>query len=629
MKSRNCRLTVAIIAVALTPSQGVAQSIYTPYTFTTLAGIPPASAGPGSADGTGSEARFNRPAGVAIDSAGSVYVADFWNNTIRKVTPAGGVTTLAGLANSEGNADGTGNAARFNKPAGVAVDSAGNVYVADTYNQTIRKVTPAGVVTTLAGGSAARFYNPSGIAVDSAGNIYVGDFNNHTIRKVTLVGTSWVVTTLAGQAGSLGSTDGTGIAARFYDPSGVTVDSAGDVYVADYGNHSIRKVTSTGAVSTLAGAAASVGNADGTGIAARFNGASGVAVDSTGNVYVADTFNSTIRRVTPAGVVTTLAGLAGSTGSADGTGIAARFYYPPSVAVDTAGNVYVADTSNHTIRKVTPAGEVTTLAGLALTPGRTDGTGVAGRFWYPYGVAADSTSNVYVADTVNSTIRKVTPAGVVTTLAGLPGATASVDGTGSAARFYQPRGVAVDGAGNVYVADTHNNTIRKVTPAGEVTTLAGQAGSFGSVDGLGSDARFYSPYGVAVDTTGNVYVADAGNATIRKVTPAGVVTTLAGQGVGGVAVDSAGNVYVTSNNMIRKGYAAPVEFLLFGPRLSFNGGRSDLILTGPTGRLVVVEASTDLLSWLPLWTNTFAGALNFGDSQSATYVNRFYRARLQ
>ncbi len=201
-----------------------------------------------------------------------------------------------------------------------------------------------------------------------------------------------------------------------------------------------------------------------------------MAVDSAGNVYVADTGNSTIREVTPAGVVTTLAGWSGHTGSGDGTGSAARFYDPEGVAVDSTGNVYVADYFNYTIRKVTPAGVVTTLAGSVGSSGTNDGVGSAARFSYPKGVAVDSAGNVYVADNGNSTIRQVTPAGVVTTLAGSPGLYGSSDGTGSNARFGGPSGVAVDSADNVYVADTDNQTIRKVTPAGVVTTLAGSPG---------------------------------------------------------------------------------------------------------------------------------------------------------
>ena len=231
--------------------------------------------------------------------------------------------------------------------------------------------------------------------------------------------------------------------------------------------------------------------ADGTGSAARFYFPNGVAVDSAGNVYVADTNNYTIRKITPSGVVSTLAGLAGSPGSADGTGSAARFNDPYGVAVDSAGNVYVADTGNNTIRKITPSGVVSTLAGLAGSIGSADGTGSAARFFQPYGVAVDSAGNVYVADTNNNTIRKITPSGVVSTLAGLAGSFGSADGTGSAARFYYPEGVAVDSAGNVYVADTGNDTIRKITPSGVVSTLAGLAGSIGSADGTGSAARFY------------------------------------------------------------------------------------------------------------------------------------------
>jgi sugar lactone lactonase YvrE len=487
---------------------------------TTLAGTAGAQ---GSADGTGSAAQFFEPYGVAVDSTGNVYVADIGNDTIRKISPGGVVTTLAGTAGAPGSADGTGSAARFDSPIGVAVDSTGNVYVADNYDDTIRKITPGGVVTTLAGtagtqgsadgtGSAARFYAPSGVAVDSTGNVYVADTSNDTIREITPGG---VVTTLAGTAYEPGSADGTGSAARFNGPFGVAVDSTGNVYVADTGNDTIRKITPAGVVTTLAGTAYEPGSADGTGSAARFNGPFGVAVDSTGNVYVADTLNDTIRKITPGGVVTTLAGTAGAQGSADGTGSAARFYAPSGVAVDSADNVYVADVGNGTIRKITPGGVVTTLAGAAGIVGSADGTGSAALFHAPYGVAVDSTGNVYVADTKNDTIRKITPGGVVTTLAGTPGVRSSADGTGSAARFNKPSGVAVDSAGNVYVADVGNGTIRKITPGGVVTTLAGTAGVSGSADGTGSAALFYAPSGAAVGSTGNVYVADTLNNNIR------------------------------------------------------------------------------------------------------------------
>ena len=545
------------------------------YQWTNFAGM---AGGSGNVDGAGAAARFFTPSSVAVDGSGNVYVADTGNHTIRKMTPAGVVSTLAGLAGITGGGDGTGNIARFNQPSGVAVDGGGNVYVADAGNHAIRKVTPAGVVTTLAGqaltsgssdgvGKDARFYFPTGVAVDGSGNVYVADQNNNTIRKVTPGG---VVTTLAGlAAGGPGSNDGTGSAAQFDTPTSVAVDGSGNVYVADTDNQTIRKVTPAGVVTTLAGQPGSFGSSDGTGSAAQFSFPCGVAVDSSGNVYVADQYNYSIRKVTPSGVVSTLAGNPAIQGSSDGTGSAARFDQPFGVAVDSSGNVYVADSANHTIRKVTPAGGVTTLAGLAGNAGSSNGTGSTARFYSPTGVAVDGSSNVYVADTNNHTIRKVTPAGGVTTLAGLAGNAGSSNGTGSAARFNNPTGVAVDGSGNVYVEDQGNQIIRKVTAAGVVTTLAGLTGSSGSSDGTGTAARFNNPTGVAVDSSGNLYVADTNNSTIRKVTSGGVVSTVAGmagingntKGTGGtarfnfpmgVAVDSSGIIYVadTNNNQI-------------------------------------------------------------------------------
>lgn len=413
-------------------------------------------------------------------------------------------------------------------------------------------------VTTLAGhapswgsvdgvGSAARFHQPFAVAVDNEGTLYVADTANCTIRNMTLAGTNWTVRTIAGLAGNLGSVDGIGSAARFYYPRGVAVDNSGNIFVADLDSHVIRELTSQGTnwtVTTVAGLAGYLGSTDGVGSSARFHEPLGVAIDSTNNVYVGDYFNNTIRKMTPAGtnwVVTTLAGLAGSSGSADGSGTGARFKGPAGVAVDGAGNVIVGDHLNHTIRKVTPEGVVTTLAGLALNPGR-------------------------------------------------------ADGSGSNARFNMPFGVAVDRAGNVYVADQGNDTIRQMTLVGTnwmVTTLAGLAGSVGPADGTGSEARFNLPAGVAVDSVGNIYVAD------------------------------------TFNHTVRKGFPQQVPVIsTSGPGFGFNGGQFGFNLNGPDGQFVVVDASTDLLNWLPIWTNVFAGSLNFADPQSGGFSNRFFRAHL-
>ena len=320
----------------------------------------------------------------------------------------------------------------------------------------------------------------------------------------------------------------TGLATTFlFYPAGVALDGAGSVYVADSSANTIMKITSAGAVSTLAGTAGIAGAQDGTGTNGRFNQPVGVAVDGAGNVYVADAGNATIRKITPAGAVTTLAGSAANRGSLDGTGTAALFSSPAGIAVDGAGNLYVADSVNATIRKITTGGTVTSLAGSPTNRGDADGTGTSARFNYPNGLAVDSSGNLYVADTYNDTIRKVTPGGVVTTLAGSAGISGSNDGTGVYALFGQPYGIAVDSNGNARVADTGNGTIRKVTASGVVTTSAGIAGIAGLRDGASPNALFNQPRGLAVDGAGNVFVVDSGNATIRKVAVDGTVTTLA------------------------------------------------------------------------------------------------------
>ena len=514
---------------------------------TTLAG----SGAQGAADGIGTAASFAIPNGVAVDADGNVYVADWSNHKIRKITAAGVVTTLAG-SGSIGARDGTGIDASFNAPQGVTVDATGNVYVADSYNNKIRKITAAGVVSTFVlryyspDNTSPDMYYPRSVAVDAAGNVYVADMYNNRIIKIT---PEFSVTTLAGgNNGISGDTNGTGKAARFNNPAGIAIDAAGKVYVADSGNTIIRKIDAAGVVTSLAGSSR-YRTTDGTGSAASFSTPSDVAVDATGNVYVADGLNK-IRKITAAGVVTTLAEI----------GI-------NCVAVDAAGNVYVADFYNNKIIKITDAGIVTTLAGSGLQ-GATDGIGTAASFNYPSGLAIDAAGNVYVADGRNYKIRKITPAGVVTTLAG-SGSSGVTDGIGTAASFQDPSGIAVDATGNIYVADSSNQKIRKITPAGVVTTLAG-SGSRGAIDGTGTAASFNNPTGVAVDAAGNVYVADSDNQKIRKINAAGVVTTLAGSGTAGaidgtgtaasfnnptgVAVDVTGNVYVADrfNNKIRK-----------------------------------------------------------------------------
>jgi hypothetical protein len=326
-----------------------------------------------------------------------------------------------------------------------------------------------GAVSTLAGtatvsghadgtGTAATFYQPVGLCTDGT-NLYVADSNNNTIRKIVIA--TGAVTTLAGQAGVAGHADGTGAAATFHLPQGVTTDGT-NLYVADTLNDTIRKIViATGVVTTVAGQAGVADHADGTGTAATFNLPLGLTTDGT-NLYVADTYNSTIRKIVIAtGAVTTLAGMATVPGHADGTGTAATLKFPQGVTTDGT-NLYVADTSNYTIRKIVIAtGAVTTVAGQAGVTGHADGTGAAATFSATGYVTTDGT-NLYVADTINETIRKIVIAtGAVTTLAGQVGVIGHADGTGGAATFYEPNGITTDGT-NLYMADTFNATIRKI-----------------------------------------------------------------------------------------------------------------------------------------------------------------------
>ncbi len=385
-------ITSALVVLAVSLGAASAQI----YNWTTIAGL---AGQPGSEDGTNAVARFRRPQGLAADYDGTLYVADTGNSTIRKISPVGSnwvTTTLAGLAGNPGSADGTNSAARFNGCAGLALDSdRGVLYVADTLNHTIRMMTGLGT------------------------NWY------------TLQGTNWVVSTIAGQAGLAGSDDGTNSAARFFNPSGIAyaIDSGRrDVFVADTGNSTVRMITLVGTncvVRTLAGLAGSLGSADGTNSAARFQSPCALAVRTQtvpplppgfiDFVFVTDTGNSTLREFDFEGPyivdvfnVRTLAGMAGEVGGVDGTNNAARFDHPSAIAVAWWSNPYVVDRDNHTIRVLTPAGTnwvVSTIGGLAGQPGFADGPNSAARFSSPEGVAVDGYGRVFVADTQNQVIR--------------------------------------------------------------------------------------------------------------------------------------------------------------------------------------------------------------------------------
>ena len=324
------------------------------------------------------------------------------------------------------------------------------------------------------------------------------------------------VTTLAGQALVSGALNGTGTNAVFCDPAAMVADANGNLFVADSRNHAIRKITPVGVVTTFAGQLGVAGSADGTGIRAQFNSPFGLAFDAAGNLYVSDTGNGTIRKITPAAKVSTFAGVAGAGGFLDGAAGVALFSSPLGIAVAPNGAAFVADSGNHCIRKIA-GGVVSTFAGFPRVWGSLDALGTNAQFNGPVGIAFDSRTNLFVSDANNDTIRKIAPDGTVTTFAGAAGLDGAADGDLDSARFRSPAELAFDRKGNLFVADSLNQTVRKISTNGIVSTVSGAAGIDGADDGVNGAGRFYNPYGIVVAADGSLRVADTYNELIRAV----------------------------------------------------------------------------------------------------------------
>ncbi len=524
--------------------------------------------------GPATSASLSGPTGLAVDGLGNLFIGDMGNNRIRKVAAADGIiTTVAGNGIEGFSGDnGPATSASLNRPSGVAVDGLGNLFIADTRNHRIREVAAGGgTITTVAGNGTGAFSgdggtatsaslkNPYGVAIDGSGNLFIVDTYNHRIREVAAG--SAIITTVVGNgtvdipAGNFGGDGGPATSASLKYPGGLALDGSGNLFVADSDNSRIRKVVPganagfTGepdeTITTVAGNG--MFNFSGDGAAATSAGLFNpydVAVDASGNLIIADTDNSRVRKVTVAtGTITTVAGNGAYGFSGDaGAATSASLYLPAGVALDGSGNLFIADYFNSRIRKVTAGtGIITTVAGNGTYGFNGGGTATTRSLNFPAGVAVDSLGNLFIADTYSHRIRKVTGTNLTTIVGNGTGDFAGDGGTANFAHVNLPTGVAVDGSGNLFIADFGNNRIRRVGTDGFITTVAGNGtAGFSGDGGRATAASLSHPTGVAVDGSGNLFIADTDNHRIRKVVPganAGVtgesdeiITTVAGNG---------------------------------------------------------------------------------------------------
>jgi gliding motility-associated-like protein len=554
------------------------------YTISTLAGT--GSAGYSGDGSPASGSQLNSPSGVTVDGAGNIYIGDAGNNVIRVIS-GGIINTYAGKGTAGYAGDGgQATKAKLSNPVGVCTDHAGNIDIADEYNGRIRQVSTSSFINTIAGNgkasfsgdggpaTAAQLFVPIGVVKDASGNIYIADSWNHRIR---MVNTSGVISTFAGNGvNGYGGDGGAATKASLSFPNGVAVDASGNVYIADAGNNRIRKVNTSGIISTVAGNGFGwYGGDGGQATATELNNPTGIFVDASGNMYIADKNNSRVRKVATSGIISTIAGngTSGYAGDA-GPATAAELNSPTSVTMATTGVLYIADNGNQRIRQIS-GGNITTYAGNGTAGNTGDGSGAtAAEINNPFGVSIDGSGNVYIGDASNNKVRKVSTSGIITTYAGNGTSGYSGDGgPATLAKLNYSSGVFADPTGNVYIVDELNGRVRYVNTGGTINLVAGNGVfSFSGDGGPADSAQLFFPVGVATDYSGNTYIADCFNHRIRKVSPSGIITTFAGNGTGGfagdggpatnaeinfptgVAADAAGNIYIAdvSNNRIRK-----------------------------------------------------------------------------
>jgi hypothetical protein len=599
------------------------------------------TAGYGGDGGAALAASLNNPFDVVLDAVGNIFIADTGNNRIRKVTHNGIITTVAGNGVPAYAGDGgTATNACLHSPEGVALDSAGNLYIADEDNQRIRKVDVKGTITTVAGngiggysgdgGAAtnARLFYPKNVILDAHGNLFIADGFNNRIRKVNAQG---VITTVAGQ----GLMDnGSATNANFCGVYSVAVDATGGLYIADYGNSRIREVKNN-LVFTVAGNGSEGHTGDG---GAATNAAlyqpSDVTLDRYGNMYIADLQNDCIRKVDTNGIITTVAGT-GSVGYAGDNGPAtnATLDEPFGVATDAYGNLFISDRDNNCVRQVDTNGVITTMAGNGTAGYSGDGGSASNaNLYHPERLVADNLGNLFVADSGNSCIRQVDQGGIIHTVAGNGTAGYSGDGgPATDASLNHPTGVTVDGSGNLFIGDLYNQRIRQVDHYGNITTVAGNSvRGFSGDGGSPTNATLSNPAAVVVDPYGNLFIADLINNRVRKVAQGTTLTLTnlspAGAGVYQMVVTGLGG-YVT--NTIANLLVATSPLIYQAARQTNGGLRLDFV--SRPGSTNVVEYTTNLLPpviWQPLFTNKAAATGNweFTETNAVRYHSRFYRS---